>query len=162
MFLTFPLTSMHAIAAFPNICISVISPESRVIPRKQMPDRWITWRNWGRDCGLMAAVWDFLVLPDVPAMLEKCDKELCTMLKALSKQKTDGNEEFTRCSELVELLGYSTDEPARLLYFHGMPTMARLLLKLSIESPEIHERFMAHTDVKRFCKVSASSSKRAP
>lgn len=125
-----------------------------------MPDRWITWRNRRRDCGLMASVWDFLVLPDVPAMLANCDKPLCNMLKAISKQKSDGgNEEFTnRCGELVELLGYSSSEEARIQYFHGIPTMARLLLKLSSESEEIRERFMAHTDVKRFCKVSAFST----
>lgn len=108
----------------------------------------------------MATVWQFLVLPDVLEMIKRCDdKPLCKMLRKIATKKS---KPFDKNEELLRLLGYSTNDAASHTHFHhALPTMARLLLKLSSESEEIQERFKAHLEASRLCGVSASAFTRA-
>lgn len=123
--------------------ISVITPQSRDIPESQMPPH----TDYS---GLKTAVRHFLVLPEIPEMLEKCDGALCSLMKEIYMQ---GSEPFTRTNELVQLLGYGDAAPR---VYYGLPTMARLLLTLCGESEEMCARFKAHNEVTRICKVRAS------
>lgn len=97
----------------------------------------------------MTTVWQVLTLPDVPKMLKNCDKPLCTILKEISKKKK-GTKEFSKCDELAQTLQMPS-EAAR--GYFAAPTMARILLTLADENEEVKERFMAHTDITKYCEV---------
>ncbi|KAH7703221.1 hypothetical protein AAVH_29610 [Aphelenchoides avenae] len=134
----------------------VIKEKFRIVPEQQSPANWRTWTNRGSDCVLMTTVWQFLVLPEAPDMLKRCDGPLCKMLKSVAKKKRliFGPKRFTKCYRLAQLLGYNDIEAAGGADgYPGIPTMARLLLTLSHESAEIKERFEAVSDVTRFCDV---------
>lgn len=142
---------------------SVINASSRVIPTKQTPEAWRTWTDRGHDSALIATVWQFLLLPDVLGMLKACGKPLCKMLKDITKKKGGwfGAGSFDKNEQLLRLLEYSSSDAASHRAHHALPIMARVLLKLCSESEEIRERFKAHLEATRYCKVSASSSRHA-
>ncbi|KAH7706745.1 hypothetical protein AAVH_26018 [Aphelenchoides avenae] len=131
----------------------VIKEKFRIVQENQSPAHWRTWTNRGMDCVLMTSVWEFLVLPEVPKMLNRCGKPLCKMLKSIAKKKRliFSLKQFSKCYELAKLLGYDDLEATGADGYHGIPTLVHLLLTLSSESAEIKERFEAVSEVIRFC-----------